>query len=133
SVFLGRGNGTFQSADNFAVASDPHFQVATVPFVTGADYPGGTFTLTFNGQTTTPIDVYNASAQTVQSALEALSTVGSGNVTVGSYFSRSWNVLFCGALAEADVPLLTADSSGLNSPYEVLVTSRPAVMPSGGT
>ncbi len=41
----------------------------------------GTFTLTFNGQTTTAI-AYNATASTVQSALAALSTIGTGNVTV---------------------------------------------------
>ena len=39
---------------------------------------GGTFTLTFGGQTTSAI-AYNASASTVQSALQALSTIGSGN------------------------------------------------------
>jgi hypothetical protein len=42
---------------------------------------GGTFTLTFNGQTTSAI-AYNASASTVQSALQALSSIGSGNVLV---------------------------------------------------
>lgn len=46
---------------------------------------GGTFTITAKGEgaedTTTPI-AYNASAQEVKLALEALSDVGSGNVTV---------------------------------------------------
>ena len=41
----------------------------------------GTFTLTFNGQTTAGI-AYNAAASAVKSALELLSTVGSGNATV---------------------------------------------------
>ncbi|MGZ9829857.1 hypothetical protein ACXYTP_23370 [Tsukamurella ocularis] len=42
---------------------------------------GGTFTLTFAGQTTTGI-AYNAAPATVRAALEALSSVGAGNVTV---------------------------------------------------
>ena len=42
---------------------------------------GGTFTLTVGGQTTTGI-AHNAAASAVQSALEALSTVGAGNATV---------------------------------------------------
>ena len=40
---------------------------------------GGTFTLSFGGQTTSGIG-YNASAATVDSALEGLSSIGSGNV-----------------------------------------------------
>lgn len=40
---------------------------------------GGTFTLTFRSQTTSAI-AYNASPATVQAALEALSSIGTGNV-----------------------------------------------------
>lgn len=43
---------------------------------------GGTFRLTFNGVETANI-AYNAAAAAVQSALEAISTVGAGNVTCG--------------------------------------------------
>jgi trimeric autotransporter adhesin len=42
---------------------------------------GGTFTLTFGGNTTTSI-AYNASAATVQTALVALGSIGAGGVTV---------------------------------------------------
>ncbi|MFI6368709.1 hypothetical protein ACIBG0_39010 [Nocardia sp. NPDC050630] len=49
----------------------------TVPGGTTA----GTFPLTFNGQTAAGI-AYNAATSAVQSALEALSTIGTGNVTV---------------------------------------------------
>lgn len=42
---------------------------------------GGTFTLTWNSQTTSGI-AYNATAATVQTALEALSNIESGDVTV---------------------------------------------------
>lgn len=47
------------------------------------DATGGTFTTTYSGQTTSAV-AYNASASTYQTALEALSTIGSGNVSVTS-------------------------------------------------
>lgn len=43
---------------------------------------GGTFTVTYKGQTTIAT-AYNASAATLQANLETLSTIGTGNVTVG--------------------------------------------------
>lgn len=45
----------------------------------GASFNGGTFTLTVLGQTTAAI-AYNASLATVQSALEALSNIGTGGI-----------------------------------------------------
>jgi hypothetical protein len=42
---------------------------------------GGTFTLSYKGQTTSSL-AYNANAATVQAALEALSTIGAGKATV---------------------------------------------------
>jgi hypothetical protein len=50
-------------------------------FTVGIVGTGGTYTLTFGGQTTTAI-AYNAAAATVQAALVALSSVGAGKVTV---------------------------------------------------
>ena len=51
----------------------------------------GTFTLSYAGQTTSAI-AYNASTTTVQSALQALSTIGAGNVTVTGNPGR-WTVV----------------------------------------
>ena len=51
----------------------------------------GTFTLGYAGQLTSPI-AYNATAATVRTALEALSTIGSGNVTVTGDPGK-WTVL----------------------------------------
>jgi flagellar hook-associated protein 2 len=42
----------------------------------------GTYTLTYEGQTTAAI-AYNASTSEIQAALEALSTIGAGSITVG--------------------------------------------------
>lgn len=71
---------------------------------------GGTFTLTFGGQTTAAI-AYNASADVVQSALELLSTIGQGNVQVTGAAGGPYTVEFVAALAGTDVSALTATSS----------------------
>jgi hypothetical protein len=51
----------------------------------------GTFTLSYAGQTTSAI-AYNASTSTVQTALQALSTIGAGNVTVTGNPGR-WTIV----------------------------------------
>lgn len=75
---------------------------------------GGTFTLTFKGQTTAPI-AYNASAATVDTAFELLSTVGAGGVTTGGGAGPAtpWTLTFTGALAGANQPLVTANGAAL--------------------
>lgn len=72
---------------------------------------GGTFTLTYKGQTTTAIQ-YNAAASAVQTALAALSTIGAGNVSVtgGPGPGAAWVVKFTGALAQ-DTTLMTHTDS----------------------
>lgn len=61
---------------------------------------GGTFNLQFKEKITTPI-AYNATAATIQTALEALSTIGVGNVTCsgGPLPSTPVSVTFTGTLA----------------------------------
>jgi hypothetical protein len=75
---------------------------------------GGTFTLTFRGQTTSAI-AYNATSSTVVTALEALSTIGAGNVTAtgGAFPGTAVVVTFTGTLAGQNVPLMTASGTGL--------------------
>lgn len=75
---------------------------------------GGTFTLTFNGQTTTAIPA-GSGANVLQNALAALSTIGLGNVNVtenagvpGTVF---YVVSFADTLAHAAQPMLTIDGS----------------------
>jgi hypothetical protein len=70
---------------------------------------GGTFKLEFKEQKTAAI-LFNASAAEVKTELEALKTIGAGNVEVTS----SYSVTFTGSLAHTDVPLLVADGSGLS-------------------
>lgn len=68
---------------------------------------GGSFTLSFNGHTTSAI-AWNASGVDVAAALEALSSVGSGNVSVTG--TGPWTVTFTGSLGTSNQPLITAVS-----------------------
>lgn len=79
--------------------------------ITGAP-TGGTFTLTYAGQTTSAL-AYNAAAATVQTALVALSNVGSGQVTCagGVLPGTPITITFAGTLANTDVALITSTSS----------------------
>ncbi|HEV2237160.1 MAG TPA: hypothetical protein VGR57_10910, partial [Ktedonobacterales bacterium] len=78
-----------------------------------ASYTAGTFTLTYKGQTTAAI-AFNALGSAIQSALQALSTIGS-NVTVspaGTAFNTAttFTITFSGPLAN-DPSVLTATFS----------------------
>lgn len=77
--------------------------------ITGAP-TGGTIVYHFGGQDTTAV-AYNASAAALQAALEALSNVAPGDVTVTGSAAAGYDVQFGGALANADEPALTATAS----------------------
>lgn len=77
-----------------------------------ADVSGGTFTLTAAAETTGAI-AYDASAADVQAALELLSTIGEGQVSVTGPASGPWVVEFTGTLGYTDVLALTGDGTNL--------------------
>lgn len=79
--------------------------------VTGAP-TGGTFTLTFGAQTTATI-AYNAAASAVQTALQALSSIGAGNALVTGPNGGPWTVEFAGTLAKAAQSLITLTTNSL--------------------
>lgn len=90
---------------------------------------GGTYTLTFSGQTTAPI-AFNATAGAVQTALEGLSNIDVGDVATagGPHPDTPITVTFQGQYAGTDVPQMTADSSGLTggtSPTVTVTTTTP--------
>lgn len=101
---------------------------------------GGTFTLTYAGQITAGI-AYNANAAAVQSALEALSNIGVGDVTVtgGPGPGTPFTVTFTGTLAATDVAQMTASGAALTggtAPAVNVTTTTPgnydlATLPSG--
>ena len=77
--------------------------------IQGSD--GGTFTLTFDGQTTAAI-AYNASAATVGAALEALSNITDVVVTGTGTKSDPWVITFVNP-GDQNVSELTADDTNL--------------------
>lgn len=87
-------------------------EVQTVT-VTGTP-TSGTYTLTFSGQTTAGIP-FNATAAQVQTALEALSNIEVGDVTVtgGPHPGTAIVVTFKGQYIGTDVAALVKNASGL--------------------
>ena len=75
---------------------------------------GGTFTLTFNGQTTAPLP-FNATAAQIAAALGALSNIGAANIqaTGGPVNTANVLVTWKGTFEEQDVATLTSDATGL--------------------
>jgi autotransporter-associated beta strand protein len=103
---------TIQSATALGAGNGNAIQRVTV---TGTN---GTFKLTFNGKTTSAL-AYNAPANTVQTALQNLSTIGANNVAVtattvtvntptGPITSMVYSVTFVGTFSGKAVPLMTA-------------------------
>lgn len=110
-------------------AGDQANEVQTVT-ITGTP-TGGSFTLTYAGQTTAGI-AYNANAAAVQSALEALSNLAPGDVVVGGGPGPGtpYTVTFGGSLAATDVALMTASGASLTggtSPAVGVATTTPGV------
>lgn len=91
---------------------------------------GGSFTMTFDGETTASI-AYNAAASAVQTALLALSNIGTGDVVVagGPGPGTPYTVTFQGGLAATDVPQMTATGSftGGTTPAVAVTTTTPGV------
>jgi len=89
---------------------------------------GGTFTLEYDGQTTSAL-AYNASAATVATALKALSNIGDNDVSV-TKSGTTYTVAFIGALADTNVPALIADGTSLTGDGAGVVV---ATATAGGT
>jgi hypothetical protein len=99
---------------------------------------GGTFTLSFDGETTAAIPL-NASAAAVQAALEALPGIAPGEIEVGGAqfvsvpggsFANSMRIVFSGSLAQSDVPAISVDGSSLSG-FETIASVN--VLNEGGS
>ena len=86
---------------------------------------GGTFTLTFNGNTTGPIP-HDASAFSVQASLGALTSIAGNNVEVSGPNGGPFDVEFVGTLSQTDQPVLIANGAALTSPTAATVTETTA-------
>ncbi len=75
---------------------------------------GGSYTLTYEGQTTSPI-AHNANTDTIKAALEALSTVNIGDITVGGGDNglADGDITFTFSTNLGDVSMIYADGSNL--------------------
>lgn len=80
------------------------------------DPTGGTYTVTFGASTSAGIG-YNVDNATLQSALEAMASIGVGNVLVGGgpLPNTPVTVEFQGTLAATNVAQMTINTSGLNT------------------
>ena len=108
-VYVGAGIGSVASIDQ----QELEFAGAT----------GGSYTLSFEGETT-PAIPYTAGAAMIGSALQALAKIGPGNVEV--HGAEGGDVIqFVGALGDVVVPQLTVDYSGL-APAGAKATVRTA-------
>lgn len=89
--------------------TDEEQQIAKTGTVTS-----GTFTITYSTQTTGAI-AYNATAATIQTALEALSNIAPGDVVVsgGPITTTPIVIIFQGTLKGANQPQVTVDSTSL--------------------
>jgi hypothetical protein len=74
------------------------------------DAAGGTYTITYSGQTTAAI-AWNASAAAVQSALEALSNLAPGDIVVTGANGGPYTITFGGTLADTNVAQMTTDAA----------------------
>jgi hypothetical protein len=110
-------------------------RVAEVQTVTVTGAPtGGTFTLTYEGGTTGGI-AYNATAAAVQAALEALSGVDPGDITVTGNDGGPYTLTFGGG--GGNVAQLTASGASLTGgttpSVTVATTTQGASTGAGGT
>jgi hypothetical protein len=97
-----------QSNGDVYVTSAEENEIQTLEI---AHATGGTFTLGFGGQSTAPLP-YNANSQTIEAALEGLSTFGAGNVLIREEGSFD-QLAFQGELGGRNLEQLSIDDSGL--------------------
>lgn len=110
------GTGMAQTLDMTPVASSSS---AVYTFTVAAT--GGTFTLTKGANTTSAL-TFNASASVVQAALEALASIGAGNVSV-SKTGSVYTIGFVNTLADQAVTL-TAGTGSLTGGAGTLVSTQ---------
>jgi len=103
------GTDYYSDVNGFITANQATHTTQTATVTGGAT--GGTFTLTYGGQTTVPL-AFNATAVAVQTALQALSSIGSGNVTVSGGAGGPYTVVF-GPVFVGDVTAITASGASL--------------------
>jgi hypothetical protein len=119
-LYVAEGNRISTYGPEGKLGIDEVQSVRIPPFTTG-----GTFTLSFEGQTTGSLP-WNASHLEVEVALEALPAVGANDISVteGPNGAKHHIVHFEGALAHTDVPPITGDPTNLEGEKSVFTEER---------
>lgn len=87
---------------------------------------GGTRTFTFAGQTTSAL-AYNASAGTIQTALEALSNIAPGDVVVQQSGAYKNVIQFAGVYINLNVSNITVDGTSLTGGTSTLTKTAESI------
>jgi hypothetical protein len=114
SIDFVRGTGSSATVDTqfglFAEFND----LSGVQTITLTGTPtGGNFTISWDGEGPTTAIAYNAAAATVQTALETLANVDTGDIVVTGSAGGPWTLTWANDYANIDVPLVTCNSAGL--------------------
>lgn len=98
--------------DNIKQTFNSQNEIVTI---SGSAAPNaGNWKIVFGGYTTASL-AYNDSAATIQSALEALTSIGSGNISVSGTLATTVTLTFIGSLAATDVGAVTITDNTLTS------------------
>lgn len=113
------------SADNLALARQYLADLGTgaVQRIELANAIGGTFTISFDGQTTTALD-FDAGANEVQNALAALSNIGTGNIQAVLSASFVYTLSFAGDLDHMAQNMFTVDDTSLEGTGIVVTVTQ---------
>lgn len=125
-------SGSLLATEKVVVSTDPprvRKYTAEVQTINLGAATAGTITIGFDGQTTASI-AYNATAATVQTALEALSNVDAGDIAVsGGPLPGTISISVAGQYLGTDVPAVTVTPSGLTGgTVTVATTTQGAVV-----
>ncbi|MCK4957819.1 MAG: flagellar filament capping protein FliD [Planctomycetes bacterium] len=112
-----------QSAQDSKIKVDGYPAISAVAEEQEIDHStaatSGTYYLTYKGETTGSLD-YTADIATIQAAIDALSTVNSGDITVsGTALNASGTMTFTFDDSLGNTPMILMDSSALSSTYVV--------------
>jgi hypothetical protein len=100
----------------------PNIAIGSFAFPTG-----GTFTISFGGYTTSAL-AFNASLAVVQSAFQALTSVGAGNALITGVPGEYYVITFAGSMAGTAETAVTVNFSGLTPASTITV----AITTAGG-
>ncbi|MCX2931407.1 hypothetical protein ORI20_14070 [Mycobacterium sp. CVI_P3] len=109
-----------------AITPAPANEVQTI---TLSGTPTGTYPVRFKGSAWSSPIAPNASSSSLKSILEALSTIGSGNVNVAGTAGGPYTVTFQGALANTPVPTLEVDNTDLSGGAAAVSIATEGVAP----